>query len=261
MVTLTQAEARSILTPQKVGALGGSYSYTLNPYRGCAFGCSYCYAKGFTHDAVLESTWGGWVTAKRNAPELLYREAGRLAGARVFMSSATDPYQPAERKHRLSRACLQVMLSMLPGPELIHIYTRSPYVLDDLDLLLALGERVEVAMSITTDDDSVRRLFEPHAPSIPRRLETLRALGDAGVRTRASVSPLLPSDPDRLARLISEVTGRAFVDSIRFPRQQGYGLELYRREGLMQYLRPEHKEAVTLALAGRLGPENVSSKT
>lgn len=260
MVVLTPSEARSILTPQKVGALRGQYSYTLNPYRGCAFGCTYCYAKGFTHDPALESSWGGWVQAKLNAPELLCREAGRLAGARVFMSSATDPYQPAERKHRLSRACLRVMLSMLPGPELITIHTRSPYVLDDLDLLQALGERVQVAMSVTTDDDEIRRIFEPHAPSIPRRLETLRALGDAGIRTRASVAPVLPSDPHRLARLVGEVTGRAFVDAVRFPSQQGYGLELYRSHGLMSYLLPEHMETDAGALRKGLGEENVSSR-
>ncbi|MDP9353443.1 MAG: radical SAM protein [Chloroflexota bacterium] len=260
MPTLTASEARSILTPQKGGALRGRYSYTLNPYRGCAFGCSYCYAKGFTHDPVLEASWGGWVQAKLNAPELLCREAGRLAGARVFMSSATDPYQPAERQHRLSRACLQVMLSMLPGPELLTIHTRSPYVLDDLDLLREFGERVQVAMSVTTDDDRVRRIFEPHAPSIPRRLETLRALGDSGVTTRASVSPVLPSAPYQLARLVGEVTNRAFVDAVRFPSQQGYGLELYRSHSLMSYLLPEHTEAVALALREELGEENVSSR-
>ena len=253
MISITETEARGILTPQREGALGGRYAYTLNPYRGCAFGCGYCYAKGFTHDAELEGSWGGWVQAKANAPELLYREARKLAGARVFMSSATDPYQPAERKHRLSRACLQVMLSMLPGPELITVHTRSPYVLDDLDLLLAFGERIEVAMSVTTDEE-VRKLFEPHAPSIPRRLQTLRALGDAGVRTRASVSPVLPSDPARLARLLAEVTDRAFVDAVRFPKQQGYGLELYKRHGLMAYLLPEHPEAVARAVAEELRP-------
>ena len=261
MVTITEAETRSILTPQREGALSGRFSYTLNPYRGCAFGCSYCYAKDFTHDQQLETTWGGWVTAKRNAPELLCREAGRLAGAKVFMSSATDPYQPAERKHRLTRACLRVMLSMLPGPELVHIHTRSPYVLDDLDLLLEFGDRLEVAVTVTTDDDSIRRIFEPHAPSIPRRLETLRALRDAGVRTLACVAPALPCDPESFARLIGEVTGRAFVDPVRFPKQEGYGLELYRRHGLTSYLRREHYEAVVRALRDELGPENISSRS
>lgn len=260
MATMTQSEARSILTPQKVGALRGQYSYTLNPYRGCAFGCSYCYAKGFTHDPDLESSWGRWVQAKSNAPELLYREAGRLAGARVFMSSATDPYQAAEREHRLSRACLQVMLSMLPGPELITIHTRSPYVLDDLDLLQEFGDRVQVAVSVTTDDEQIRRIFEPHAPSIPRRLETLRTLSDAGIRTRASVCPVLPSAPQQLARVVGAVTQRAFVDAVRFPREQGYGLELYKSHGLMSYLLLEHAEAVARALREELGEENVTSR-
>ncbi|MDQ3856397.1 MAG: hypothetical protein M3281_08415, partial [Chloroflexota bacterium] len=85
MPAITDLEARTILTPQRAGALGGRYNYTLNPYLGCAFGCSYCYAKGFTHDTILERSWGQWVQVKRNAPELLSREAGRLAGGKVFM--------------------------------------------------------------------------------------------------------------------------------------------------------------------------------
>ncbi len=258
MPTITDTEARSILTPQRVGALKGAFSYSLNPYRGCAFGCSYCYAKEFTHDDRLESTWGEWVWPKQNAPELLCREAGRLAFAKVFMASATDPYQPAERKHRLSRACLEVMLSMLPGPELIHIHTRSPYVLDDLDLIRAFDDRIEVAMSITTDDEEIRKIFEPTAPPIPRRLEALRTLTEAGVRTAASVSPALPSDPVHLAELVADATGRAYVEAIRFQKSEGYGLELYRRHGLGQYLGPEHPAGVASALRARLGSERVS---
>ena len=259
MVTISETEARSILTPQKVGRLGGRYGFSLNPYRGCAFGCSYCYAKGFTHDPELESSWGEWVRPKANAPGLLYREAGKLAFARVFMSSATDPYQPAEREHRLSRACLEVMLSMLPGPDLIHIHTRSPFVLDDLNLLLAFGDRIEVAMSITTDDERVRRIWEPTAPAIPRRLETLRALTQAGVATRASVSPLLPCDPARLATLVAGATGRAYVDAIRFPKPAGYGDDLYGLHGLRRYLSPQHPREVAEALRAELGSDRVSS--
>lgn len=256
--SISERESRSILTPQRSGPLGGRYSYTLNPYRGCGFGCSYCYAKEFTHDDGLERSWGEWVEAKRNAPQLLYREAGRLAGARVFMSSATDPYQPAERLHRLSRACLEVMLSMLPGPELIHIHTRSPYVLDDLDLLLRFGERIEVAVSVTTDDDEVRKRFEPHAPSIERRLEALAALTSAGVRTRAAVSPLLPCDPERLARLVAATAPRAYVGAIRFPKPVGYGLELFTEHRLERYLGDGHKKAVAAALDRALGRERVT---
>lgn len=256
-VKSTPAEARSILTLQKSGVLNGHYSYTLNPYRGCAFGCSYCYAKGFTHDAERESAWGEWVEPKSNAPELLYKSAHKLADASVFMSSATDPYQPLERTYRLARACLEVMLSMIPGPRFVRLHTRSPFVLDDLDLLLRFGDRLEVGFSVTTDDDAIRKIFEPTAPSIPRRLEAVRSLHEAGVPVRVSVSPLLPCDPARIARIVESVTDRAFVDSIRFPQPRGYGLELYKRHGLESYLSDAHAISVARHLIETLGPDMV----
>lgn len=257
-IEVRPSEARSILTPQHKGVLSGYYSYTLNPYRGCAFGCRYCYAKEFTHDDRLERSWGSWVEPKLNAPRLLYEAALKLADARVFMSSATDPYQPLERKYRLTRACLEVMLAMIPGPRFVHIHTRSPFVLDDLGLLLAFEDRIEVNVSITTNDDYVRKLFEPTAPSIERRLETVRKLREAGVPVRVAVSPVLPSDPADLARRVEQVSERAFVDSIRFPKPEGYGLEQFCEQDLQRYLGDSHPRAVVRCLVDRLGDANVA---
>jgi len=257
MPKITASEARSILTPQKVGALSGSYSYSLNPYRGCAFGCSYCYAKEFTHDDQLEASWGKWVRPKINAPELVYKSSRKLAFASVFISSATDPYQPIERQYRLTRSCLEVMLSMFPGPSKIHIHTRSPFVVDDIELLQAFGDRLEVYMSITTDNDEFRKIFEPHAPSIHKRLEALHALRSAGIITGASVSPLLPCNPYNLAMLLSGVAERVYIDTIRFPKAKGYGLELYRQHYFDRFLDSSYFKSVVEAFVDILGAERV----
>ncbi len=257
MPRITASEARSILTPQKVGALSGSYSYSLNPYRGCAFGCSYCYAKEFTHDDQLEASWGKWVRPKINAPELVYKSSRKLAFASVFISSATDPYQPVERQYRLTRACLEVMLSMMPGPNRIHIHTRSPFVVDDIDLMKSFGDRLEVYISITTDNDDIRKIFEPHAPSIPRRLEALRALKSSGIRTGASISPLLPCDPYKLADLLSNAVDAVYIDPIRFPKVVGYGLELYKHNHLQRFLDASYPGLVAETLIEVLGAERV----
>ena len=161
---------------------GSSTGYTANLYKGCTHGCVYCYAPSLTHD---ERRWGTYVDAKVNAPEVLERELRGLPVEEVFLSSASDPYQPIEAKYRITRRCLQVLLrSRFP----VSILTRSPLVLRDLDLLPRF-DRVRVGMSITTVP--VRR-FEPGVPPLKRRIETLSRLADAGIRTWVSLAPVIP---------------------------------------------------------------------
>ena len=139
---IREIEVRSVLTAQNRRA-HIPYDYTINPYRGCRFGCSYCYASRFVYeDAGKKADWGSWVEYKRNAVEALQRESHKLFGKRVFFSSATDPYQPLERKLSLTRALLEVLLFAFPAH--VRLQTRSPHVVRDLDLFVRFGETLDV---------------------------------------------------------------------------------------------------------------------
>jgi DNA repair photolyase len=160
----------------------GSTGYTANLYKGCSHGCVYCYAPSLTRD---ERRWGSYVDAKVNAPRVLERELRGIRKDEVFLSSASDPYQPVEAKYRLTRRCLEVLLrNGFP----VSILTRSPLVLRDLDLLKKF-EWIRVGMSITTVPV---RQFEPGVPPLSRRIETLKRLSEAGIQTFVSLAPVIP---------------------------------------------------------------------
>lgn len=198
---VTPRPARQILA-KGVGRTE-AYDFTLNPYVGCQFGCSYCYAAFFVPDEKKAREWGRWVEVKENALELLRRRRD-LAGKSIYIGSATDPYQPAEGRTRITRRILEHLLSLSPLPRVV-IQTRSPLVTRDIDLLRRFN-KIRVNVSVTTDDDEVRRTFEPNAPTIPARLTALRELKSAGIRTAACLSPLLPvHDPAGFARTLKEI--------------------------------------------------------
>jgi DNA repair photolyase len=245
-IRITEVEVKSVLTAQGRHS-SIPYDYTINPYRGCLFGCSYCYASRFVHEDTDKRTdWGHWVDVKRNAVDILQRESHKLCGRRVFFSSATDPYQPLELKLGLTRALLEVLLMAFPAR--LHIQTRSPHVVRDIDLLRRFGDTLTVGISIPTDSDVVRKAFEPRAPSIPRRLKTARMLQDAGIVTIASVAPLLPCTPRRLTRLLASCFTRAWVDGMNFYDKEQPLREIYAAHGWEAYLRPEHEQEVRMAL-------------
>jgi DNA repair photolyase len=181
-------EAKSILRPQKDERLG--FGFSLNPYRGCTHGCKYCFVREYPSPEYSPLDWGGWCRPKVNAPELLWKQRHRVFGQSIFMSAATDPYQPLERQFRLSRRCLEILLKC-PGAS-VSIHTRSPLLLDDLSMLKEFGERLSVGISIPTDDDSVRRAIEPLAPSIASRWAMARRLSDAGINVFISATPIFP---------------------------------------------------------------------
>lgn len=215
MAFVREITATSILTPQKVGSLSAGYDYTLNPYAGCAFACSYCYVPKFPNARHSLSEWGNWVEVKTNAAELIQKDRARVFGSRIFFGSATDPYQYAELKYGVTRACLEELLNY--PPKRLTIHTRSHLMMRDIDLIAKFAERVSVGVSITTDSDEISREFEPQAPSITRRLELIRALSGAGVEVFASLAPLLPHDTDRLIELLTPHVKRVWIDEARWP--------------------------------------------
>lgn len=243
---ITEIEVRSVVTT-KGSASSLPFDVSINPYRGCTFGCSYCYASKFVYDdAQMKAEWGHWVQVKKNAVDALQRESHKLCGATIFFSSATDPYQPIEKRIGLSRAMIEVIL--LSYPKRLHIQTRSPHVVRDIDLFQRFGDTLTVGFSIPTDSDVVRKTFEPRAPSIRRRLLAARTLREAGIRTIGAVAPLLPCTPQRIAKLFRPCFETAWVGTMRFYEKGDALRALFSDNDWGRYLHPDHKESVKAAL-------------
>ncbi len=204
------------------------FTHSLNPYIGCAFGrpvdnlgrdtvgCPYCYVRRLPVALLHPKPWGTWVTVKEGAPERLRRELRRSRARgetlRIFLGSSTDPYQPVEGRWKITRELLRVIAEE-GGVDQLVVQTRSPMVLRDVDLLRALGKKVRVSLTVETDDEKVRRLLTPTSPPVSGRLRALARLRRAGVPTQAAVSPVLPMNPDRLARLLAEAADRVVLDT------------------------------------------------
>ena len=205
-------DASDILS-KGVGFLGG-YDYSLNPFVGCTFSCVYCYAAGFSQTPEKRDTWGQWAEVKENGIGLMRkRRPGTLDGKSIYLSSATDPYQPVERKVRLTRGILEE-LAENHRPRLV-VQTRSPLVTRDLDLFRIIeerGGRVQVNMTITTDDESIRQAFEPGCPSNHARMKAVSEVAAGGVQAAITLTPLLlVSNPEQFSQDLLETGVRRFI--------------------------------------------------
>lgn len=204
-----------ILTPAS-GFLH-AFTHTLNPYMGCAFGdggCGvYCYVAESPIGLYAGKPWGTWLRAKSNAAEALRRDLDKIRdqrSVRVFMSSATDPYQPAEARLRITRSILEVLRDRPIG--LLIVQTRSPFVEKDFDLLAEMPF-AWLSMTVETDDDRVRRALTPTCPSIDRRLASMRRARACGIKVQAAVSPTLPHSSERFADALESAADRVIVDT------------------------------------------------
>ncbi len=192
-----------------------SFDHTLNAYRGCTFGCAYCYAPSFENRPEKAESWGEWVEVKGSSESLL--TGVDLRGKSIFMSSVTDPYQPIEAKIELTRRIVEILSEQQAH---LVVQTRSPLVARDIDLLTRF-QTVKVNMSIPTHSDEIRRAYEPSAPSIDARFDTVRKLKDAGLRVSVCISPMIPvNDPSEFAEKINasgadRVTATWFHQSTR----------------------------------------------
>ena len=160
-----------------------SSEYTANFYRGCTHGCTYCYAPSLIHD---ERRWGSFVDAKVNSSKILRKELEQMTKKEVvFLSSASDPYQPIEARYKITRRALEVLLEY-DYP--VIILTRSPLVLRDLDLLQKF-RWIRVGCSISSLS---RKFYEPGVVSLSARIETLKKLHENGITTWVSMAPIVP---------------------------------------------------------------------
>lgn len=221
---VTTKEARSILTAQRSGFLASGpypFTHTLAAYTGCGFGATtcglYCYAQfmpnwGFHFN---DKTWGSFVQAKQNAPELLAKALGQMSSTRrrslrIFMSSSTDPYQPLETKLGLTRACLEVFRTF-DDLDLLVIQTRSPTVMRDFDLIAEIPY-AWLSMTIETDDQELLRTMRG-GPALAKRFEAVREANARGIAAQIAVSPCLPFSSAFAASLLRSGAKRIVVDT------------------------------------------------
>lgn len=207
------AEAKSVLSNTTGFIAQAGFTHSLTPARNCTFGCSYCYVPTMGIYGGLKPDdwkhWGEFTTFKSNAPELLRRQL--RAGQVIYCSPMVDPYQPAEESAELMPRILDELI--VHPPRIFVIQTRGPLILRDLDKLAALARltALRVSFSITTNREDIRKLYEPHCATIHQRIETIHRLRAAGIDTFATLAPLLPCDPEELARLALDATVRDVI--------------------------------------------------
>ena len=228
-----EVECKQVLSKSKLPGL----EYALNPYVGCGHDCIYCYAP-FLMNKPRER-WRAPVGARTSLPRLLDAELRKASGT-IGVGTVTDPYQPVEATLKLTRRCLEVV-GRRGGR--ISIHTKSDLVLRDLDILGLLSDP-EVGITLTTIDAGLAKTFEPFAPAPSARLNAIRGLVEAGIRTYVLIGPIIPtvtdSDIEGLVRAISS-TGveRVMLDRLRLkPGMLEYlsGLECLRTEQGRKFL-------------------------
>jgi DNA repair photolyase len=213
--------SRSIVTENNSPDVG--FRFSINPYRGCAHGCSYCYARPY-HEYL------GWnagldfetkILVKEKAPQLFREFLGRDSWQPepIAMSGVTDCYQPAERQYRLTRGCLEVAAE---ARQPIGIITKNALVLRDLDILggMAAARLVHVNLSITTLDADLARSMEPRTSTPAARLRAVQELTEAGVPVRVMVAPVIPG--------LNEAEIPAILKAAQAAGAQGAGYVLLR---------------------------------
>lgn len=189
---------RSILN-RSVSKRINYFAWSINPYRGCEFGCRYCYAR-YTHEFLDKQDpylFEREIYIKQHAAWLLRQELHQVAeGEEIALGTATDPYQPIERRAEVTRALLQVFAAR--SGFRLGIVTKSTLIERDIDLLTRIAERnrLRICLTITTPDADLARVLEPRAPRPDLRFRTVRRLRAAGLRTGILCSPLLPGITD-----------------------------------------------------------------
>jgi DNA repair photolyase len=190
---------------------GMPFAWSLNPYMGCAHRCTFCYVRAFEAraDRPSDDRYGSSIRVKTNVAEVLRRELARPSWEpeAVAVGAATDPYQPAEGRYRLTRACIEAFAE---AANPFSIITRGPLIVRDVDVLAeaARRARVSVTFSVPTLDDEIWRRTEPGTAPPRQRLRALSRLVEAGVSASVGMAPILPGLSDR-RELLDEVVREA----------------------------------------------------
>jgi DNA repair photolyase len=215
LVEFKSLEVRSILNKSTSKRMRW-IAWSINPYRGCEFGCKYCYAR-YTHEFMElrdPLAFERLIFLKQNAAWLLEQELRKIDPAdEIALGTATDPYQPIERRTRITRSLLEVF-SRRQGHHL-GIVTKSALIARDLDLLIEIAKHntLTLHITITTPSTELARLLEPRAPRPDLRFETVKRLREAGLRTGILCCPLLPGITDTQEALNEMARRAAAVDA------------------------------------------------
>jgi DNA repair photolyase len=205
--------ARSILSPTSGFIAEAGFTHSLTPARNCTYGCSYCYVPTMGMYGGLRpedvTGWGQRTTFKSNAAQLLSRAL--KPQQIIYCSPLVDPFQPAEAETGAMEPVLEAVAAH--PPRIFVLQTRSARVLDYLEPLRRVSRNttLRISFSITTDDDKIRRCYEPHCDPIERRFEAVRLLIEAGFETFVTLAPLLPCDPDHLMDRALHVTEKPIL--------------------------------------------------
>jgi DNA repair photolyase len=190
---------------------GMMFDWSLNPYMGCVHRCTFCYVRAFElrADRPFDDRYGRSIRVKTNVVDVLRRELAKPSWEpeTVAIGAATDPYQPAEGRYRLTRGCIET-LGDAANP--FSIITRGPLIVRDVDVLAAAARRasVSVTFSVPTLDDEIWRRTEPGTAHPRQRLRALKTLVDAGIRASVGMAPILPGISDK-PELLEEVVREA----------------------------------------------------
>src|SRR6059058_3819036 len=190
---------------------GMPFAFSLNPYMGCAHRCTFCYVRAFEAraDRPWDDRYGSSIRVKTNVAEVLRRELARASWEYepVAVGAATDPYQPAEGRYRLTRACIEAFADAASP---FSIITRGPLIVRDVDVLVeaARSARVSVTFSVPTLDHEIWSRTEPGTAPPRQRLRALSRLVDAGIEAGVAMAPILPGLSDR-PELLAEVVREA----------------------------------------------------
>lgn len=243
MVEFRTLPVRSLLN-RSVSRRGLWFAKSINPYRGCEFGCRYCYAR-YTHEFMEMKDPADFerrIYIKQNAAWLLRQEMREVrAGEEIALGTATDPWQPIERRARVTRSILEV-LAEHRGLR-IGVVTKSTLIERDIDLLQRIAERSSLVLhiTITTPDADLARILEPRAPRPDLRFRTVRRLREAGLRTGVLCSPLMPGITDN-AKALDAMCRLASEAGANFLSAQPLFLKPCSKETFLRFVRDHFPE-------------------
>ena len=226
----------------KCGFPGGGLA--INPYVGCGHSCVYCYARFIKRFTGHTEEWGTFVDARINIADILKKQlkSSKYKGERIFIGTVTDPYQPIEKKYKLTIGILQVLMNY-KNP--VSILTKSDLVLRDIDLLKKFKD-IDVDFTITTFDEKWKKLVEPNSPSIKQRLNAMKELSKEGITVLAMMGPYWPvfTAPEVLFREFNRVGVRhIFTESFNTVGGNWTGVERVLKKHYPKFL-PEIRETL-----------------